>query len=134
MEEDGGALVGIGFMCEDGDVSVGMLAMDDLGAWHGGNPKSFRADGNTAIGSNFERRAHTPDVGPPGAAGSRTQGIIVFLLCLTRGVIWCAAEFAVDFPGVAVAAKCGQEGIGGFRGGDGFSREERGQPPCQYWC
>ena len=127
LEEDDRALLGFWFVSEDGDVAIGVLTMDDVGAGQGADAESFDPDRNSAVGADFDGRTHTPDKGPPRAAGGGAQDIIIFAQRPACGLIRGVSEFAVDFLGVAVAAECGQKPVGGFRIGDGFGGEESGQ-------
>ena len=45
------------------------------------------------------------------------------------GSIGSAAQFAMDFLGIAMATQFTQEGVGRFRGDDIFGREQSGKPP-----
>lgn len=120
-------MFGFWLMGDDGDVAVGMLAVHNIGAWGGGDAESLRADRNTSVGSDLDWGAQAPDKRPPRAAGRGAQNIVVFLAGPAGGVIGGASKFAVDFPGVAVAAEHGQEKVGGLRGGDGLGGEEGGK-------
>ena len=127
MEQDAGFFVLAGFVGQDGDVAVGVLAMNQAAAGAGGDAQALGADGHTAVGADLATGAQAPDVRPPGAAGERAQGAAVFPLGQTQRGIGGAAQFPVDFLGVAVAAQGWQQGIGGGGAVDGFGSEERRQ-------
>lgn len=124
MEEDGGALGGVGFVGEDGDAAVGVEAMDDVGAWFGGDPQAFESYGNTAVGADFELSAYTPDVRPPRAAWCRAQNVVVLAAGEASGGIGGAAQFTMDFLGVAVTAQGGQQEVGSGWVSNGLGGEE----------
>ena len=127
LQEEHGACAGFGFVGQDADGAVGMKAVDDARACTDTDAEALRADGDAAIGANFERGAHTPDVGPPSAARHWSQDGALFALGGPRGGVGGAAQFAMDFVGVAVAAQVRQEDIGGGGRGDGVGGEEGGQ-------
>ena len=54
LEEDDWALLWVWFVGEDGDVAIGVLTMDDVGARDGSDAKSFHADRNPAVRSDFD--------------------------------------------------------------------------------
>jgi hypothetical protein len=126
-EQNGGGMVAAGFVGEEGDIAIWVLTMDDFGAWRAGDPQSFHTDWDAAIGTDGDLCADTPDIGPPWAARGGAQNILLFLPGPACGVIRGAAEFAVDFPGVAMAAEEGQQWVGRLRIGNGFGSEEGGQ-------
>jgi hypothetical protein len=48
-----------------------MMAEDDFGTWRDMDAQELRADGDAAIGADFEGGALAPDKGPPRALGDR---------------------------------------------------------------
>lgn len=125
MQEEGGTFTGLGFVGEEADVGIGMEAVDHACAGGHGHAQPFGADGHATIGADFERGAHAPDGGPPGAAWGRAQHAAFFALGGPRGGVGRALEFALDFVGVAVAVS------GVVR----VSAAKRaGRRPCQYGC
>ena len=56
-------------MAKDGDVAVGMLAVDEASAWRDLDAETLSADGHAAIGADEDGGAQAPDVGPPRAKG-----------------------------------------------------------------
>ena len=127
MQEEGGPFSGFGFVGQDADGAIGLEAVDDACARTHRDAEAFGADGHPAIGADFEVGAHAPDVRPPRAARHGTQDRAVLALGGARGGVGGAAQFAMDFVGVAVVAQVGQEGVGRGWGGDGFGGEEGGQ-------
>ena len=127
-QEDDGFFFGIGFVGEEGDIAIGVLAVDDFGARRAGDPQAFQACRDAAVGADFDGCADTPHVSPPRAAGCRAQDVLLFLPGAAGGGIRGAADFPVDFPGVAMVPERGEQRIGGERGGDGFGGEEGWQP------
>jgi len=107
LEQDRGALTGFGFVGEDGDVAVGVEAVNDAGAGADTDAQALGVDGHAAIRADLERGALAPDVRPPRAAWSGAQGVALFAPGGAGGGIGGAAEFAVDFVGIAVAAQLG---------------------------
>ena len=83
LEEECWAISGFGFVGKDADGAVGLEAVDDARARAHADEEPLGADGHAAIGTDLEGRAHTPDVGPPAAAGHGAQGGAFFAL---RGV------------------------------------------------
>lgn len=127
LEEKLGAFSWLGFVGEDADGAVGMEAVEDAGAGTDPDAQAFVADGHPAIGADLERGAQAPDIGPPAAAGHGPQAGALFPLGGAEGGVGGAAQFAVAFVGVAVAAQVGAERVGRLGRGDGFGGEE-GRP------
>ena len=101
--------------------------MDDARAWTDDDAEPFRADRHAAIGADLEGGAQAPDVGPPGTTRHGAQRRAFFALRGLPGGVGRAAQFAMDFVGVAVAAQVRQEDVGGGGRGDGVGGEEGGQ-------
>ena len=127
MEEERGALSGFGFVGEDADAAVGVEAVDDTRSGADARPQTFVADGDATVGADFQDGAHTPDVGPPGAARTGAQHAAFFALGGARGGVGGALEFAMDFVGVAVTAQIRQKRVGCGGRADRFGGEEGGQ-------
>ena len=127
MEQEDGFCVVRGFMAEDGDVAVGMEAVDEAGAWRSLHAEAAGARGDAAVWRDGDRGAEAPDVGPPRAAGSWPQRGAAFLLGGLPGGERSHGQFAMAFVGVAVEAEFGEQGVEGFEGGDGFCGTERGE-------
>ena len=53
LEQNSGFLVCLGFMSENGDVTVGMETMNDAGARSDASAQTFIADGNATVGADF---------------------------------------------------------------------------------
>lgn len=125
MEQDCGALAGFGFVGEDGDVAVGVEAVNDAGAGADADAEALGVDGHATVGADLEQGALAPDVRPPRAARSGAQSIAVFAQGGPGSGVGGAPEFAVDFVGVPVTPQFGQELVAGFGRGDAFRGEER---------
>lgn len=104
-----------------------MLAVDDAGAWADSDAQTLVADGHTPVGTDLERGARAPNVRPPRAAGRWTQDAALLALGGFERRVGRAAQFAVNFVSVAVAAQFGQERVGVFGCRDGFGGKEGGQ-------
>lgn len=128
LEQNNGLLVCFGFMSQDGDITVGMETMKDVSAGRDAGTQTLGANGDATVGADFQRRAHTPDVRPPGATRCWTQDRAIFAAGFMSGRIGSAAQFAMDLLGVAMPAQFGQKCVGGFRGSDVFGSEQSGQP------
>lgn len=107
LQEYGGFLVCFGVVGEDGDISVWMEAVDDACAGGDAGSQAFVADGNAAVGTDFQSGACAPDVRPPWATRDWTQGGAIFTTGFVGGGIRSAAQFAMDFLGIAMAAQGG---------------------------
>ena len=127
MQEERGPFAGFGWVGEDADGAVGLETVDHTGAGTDAHAQAFVADGHAPVGTDLERGASAPDVGPPRAARHDAQHAVFFALGGAGGGVGRALQFAMDFVGVAMATQVGQEDVGGFGRGDGFGREERGQ-------
>src|SRR6185503_4174841 len=102
------------------NVTVWMETVDDPCPGGDTSTQTFVADGHAPVGTDFQRGARAPDIRPPWAARGRTQGRAIFPAGFVGSGVGSAAQFAVDFLGVAMAAQCGQELVGGFGSGDAF--------------
>lgn len=70
---------GIWLFEQDAKVAGWVGAMDDFGCGRGLYAQAFCADGDTAIGADFDEGALAPDVGPPDAVGRFAQDRAFFL-------------------------------------------------------
>ena len=104
-EEEDWFLGGVGFLAQEGDIAIGMLTVDDFGAWRAGDPQSFHACGDPPVQPDFDRRADTPNVRPPRAAWDGTQNVAVVLLGQVPSLLGFHLEFAVNFVLVSMAAQ-----------------------------
>jgi hypothetical protein len=77
---------------EEGDIAIGVLAVDDLGAWRAGDAQSFQACRDATVRPDFDWGADAPDVSPPRAAGRRAQDILLCLLSPAGGSIWAMTD------------------------------------------
>jgi len=105
-----------------------METVDDAGAGGDTGTQTIVADGYATVGADFQDGARAPDIGPPRATWDRTQHCAIFPTSFVGGSIGSAAQFAMDFLGVTMAAQCGQEFVGGFWSGDIFGGEQGGEP------
>ncbi len=79
--------------------------MDHAGTDADGDAQALLADGDTAIGTDFEGGAQAPDVRPPRTTRCRTQSTVSFALGGFGGGVRSAAQFPdhnSDFAPVAV--------------------------------
>ena len=114
-EEDDGFFLGVGLVGEEGNIAIGVLAVDDFGARRAGDPQAFQACREAPIGADGDGGADTPDVSPPRAAGCRAQDGLFFLSGVASGGIRGAADFPVDFLGIAMVPEGGEQGSVGER-------------------
>ena len=99
---------------EDGVMSAGMSAEDDLGAGRGFDAESLGGDGDAAIVSDLDEGALAPDEGPPGTARDGTEDGAFFFSGGVPSLLGFHLEFAVDL--MLVAMERGKE----WRGKNGF--------------
>ena len=125
-EEKGFGGVG-GRVAEDGDVAVGVEAVDEAGAWRGLDAQAQGACGDATVRVDFEGRAEAEDVGPPRALWGGAKDGAVFLLGALPGGERSHGQFAMALVGVAVEAEVGEQGVGAVEVGDGFCGEEGGE-------
>ena len=100
---------------------------------HFGPPRMFEAvalgaDGNTAIGADFDRGANTPNIRPPRTSGDGAQDGAFFLLGAVPGLLRSHAQFAVGFVSVAMKPQSVDVGVGVFDLGDVFAGEIGREP------
>ena len=114
-----------GRVAEDGDVAVGVEAVDEAGAGWGLDAQAQGACGDASVGVDFEGRAEAEDAGPPRAFGGWAEDGAVFLLGAQPGGERSHGEFAMALVGVAVEAEIGEQGVGAVEVGDGLCGEER---------
>ena len=112
-QEDDGFVSGVGLVGEEGDAAIGVLAVNDFGARWAGDPQSFCPCRDATVGADFDGRADTPHESPPRAAGCRAQDILLVLPGAAGGGIRSAADFPVDFFGIAMVPEGGEQLIGG---------------------
>ena len=125
MEEDGGFCGVVWVMAKDGDVAVGMLAVDEASAWRDLDAETLSADGHAAIGSDEDGGTHAPDVRPPRAARRGAQSGAVFPGGELPGGERRHVPLAVALVGVAVEAEFFEQRVGGGQIGDGVGGEDR---------
>src|SRR5580704_4565600 len=89
---------------------------------------SLGADGNTAIGTDFDGGAETPNIRPPRTSGDGAQDGAFFLLGAVPGLLWSHAQFAVSFVGVAMKPQRVNVRVGRFDLGDALAGEIGREP------
>jgi hypothetical protein len=95
----------------------GMEAQDDLGPRRMFDSEALDADGNTAVGTNFERCADAPNIGPPRAAWGRAQDGSFFLPGKVPSFLRGSIQFAMDFVDVVMESQRVDAAVGGFEFG-----------------
>jgi hypothetical protein len=83
----------------------GMETEDYLRARATFDAQALGADGNAAVGADFECRANTPYIRPPRAARGRAQDRPLFLFGKITGLFRSPAQFAMGFVGVAMESQ-----------------------------
>ena len=68
-------------------VAAGLEAQHYLGARRTLDTEALGSDGNATIRADLDRSAETPNIGPPGAAGGRTQDGPLFFLGELPGLL-----------------------------------------------
>ena len=106
----------------------GMEAQNHFGAPRMFEAVALGADGNTAIGADFDRGANTPNIRPPRTSGDGAQDGTFFFLGTVPSLLWSHAQFAVGFVGVAMKPQSVDMGIGVFDLGDVFAGEIGREP------
>jgi hypothetical protein len=127
FEEEGRFVGWVGFLSEDGEVAIGMEALNEARAGRGWDAQALSADGNASVRAHSDGGALAPDVGPPGTVGGFAQRHASLPFGQSGGGIGGAGEFAVDFVSVAMAAQLVQERVGLLGGGDALGSEEAGE-------
>ena len=82
------------------------------------------ADGNAAVGTDFDGGANTPNIRPPRTSGGWAQDRSLFFLGAVPGLLRGHAQFAVDFVGIAMEAQSVDVRVGGFDLVDVFAGEK----------
>jgi hypothetical protein len=116
-----------GRMAENGEVAIGVEAMNKARARRSGDAEAEGADGNAAIVADFEGGALTPNVRPPRAAWSWPERGTFFLGGEVPGGEWGHAQFAVPFVSIAMEEEVLQQSIGGGQVAELLGGKERGQ-------
>ena len=113
-------------MSQDGVVSGGMSAEDDLGSWGSFDAEGMGANRDAAIGADLDLGEQAPNKGPPGAVGFGAQQGAFFFAGQVPGFLRGHVEFAVDFVLVVMEAQGLDLGIGLIQFGDVLAGEEGG--------
>ena len=103
------------------------MAEDQFGPWVSLDAYALSADGDTAIGSDFDGRADAPNEGPPGTDGDRPQNGTFILEGEIPSMGGFHSEFAMDLVVVAVETEALDMGISLVDVGDLFAGKEGGQ-------
>ena len=105
-----------------------MEAQNDLGPRRMFDSEALGADGNTSVGTHFERCADAPNIGPPRAAWGWAQDGSFFFPGQVPSFLRGSIQFAMDFVDVVMEAQGVDVGVGGFEFGDLLAGEIGGQP------
>jgi hypothetical protein len=120
-EQDGRFFTGMGWTGQDGEVAVGMLAVDHAGAGSDADSEALSADGHATIGADLEGGAQTPDAGPPRTARHGTQDAAPLALGQAGSGVARATQFPVNFGGGQAIgggrARAQESAQEGFHGG-----------------
>lgn len=101
----------------------GVEAEDDFGPWGIFEADALSADGNTAIGADFESGAHAPNIRPPRAARHGAQDRAFLQSGQIPGALRGLPEFTVRFLGVVVQPQRVDVRVGVGQFGDLFASE-----------
>ena len=85
------------------------------------------ADGNTSVGSDFQRGPKAPNIRPPGASRGWSQDGTLLLFSNVPRPLGREFEFAVRLPGIAMEAQGLDVRVGLFHVGDALAGEIGGQ-------
>ena len=119
--------MGMGCRGQHGMMAGGMETKDHFGFGWFFNSQALRADRHATVAADLDERAHAPDIIPPRAAGCWPQDGAFFLAGLIPGSLRGLAQFAMDFPGIAVRPQGVNLRIGDGDFGDLFTGEVGGQ-------
>ena len=120
-------MLGIGRGGQHGMVAAGMEAKDDFGGGRFFDSEALGADGYATVAAHLDDDAHAPHVIPPRAAGRGPQAEAFFFFGLGPGLLRGWAQFAMDFPGVAMRPPGVDRRMGPRDSGDFFAGEIGGQ-------
>jgi hypothetical protein len=98
-----------------------MMAENGLGTWRGMDAEELGADGDSAVGADFEDSALTPDKGPPRALGDRAQNGAFLLESEVPSLLGLHFELTVSFVLVTMETQLVDVGIGLVEVGDLFT-------------
>ncbi len=110
----------VGMGGEEGKIAVGMGAADDFGTRRPVDGQALGTDGDATIVADLDGSALTPDIGPPGTAGIRTQEGTFFRPGPLRGGVRGGGNLAMFFVGVARESQLVEQDMGGDESGDFF--------------
>jgi len=100
-----------------------MVTENGFGTGRSFDAQELGADGNAAVGTDFDLGAQAPDKGPPGAVGFGAQRGAFFFKRQVPGFLGSHLEFTVDFVVVAVATQGLKVRIGLVQVGDVLAGE-----------
>jgi hypothetical protein len=106
---------------ENGVMAGRVMAEDDFGTWRDMDAEELGADGDAAVGADFDVGALTPHKRPPRALGDWTQNGTFLFEGEVPGLLGLHFEFPVDFVLVAMEAQLMDMGIGLVEVGDLFT-------------
>jgi len=87
---------------QDGVMAGGMEAQNHFGPPGMFDAEPLGADGNTAIGANFDGGANAPNIRPPSTSGGWAQDGSLFFPGTVPRLLWRQAQFAMSFVPVAM--------------------------------
>jgi len=109
---------------ENGDIAVGVLAVDDFTSRWRFHGESLGSDGHSPVVADADAGALAEDEGPPRTGGCGSQGPAVFFFGQVPSGLRSATDFAMFFHRVVVAAQDVQEWIGFGQGGNGVGSQQ----------
>lgn len=92
----------MGLVGQNGVVSRGVMAEDELGAGTSLDPEVLGGNGHPAVRTDPDGSTHTPDERPPGAAWNRAQDAAFLPLGQLPGLLGFHPQFAVGLVLVAM--------------------------------
>ena len=104
-----------------------MEAEDDGGPSWMFESNALGADGNTSVGSDFQRGPQAPDIRPPRASRGGSQDGTLLLFGDVPSPLGCEFEFAMGLAGIAMEAQRVDVRVGLFYVGDALAGEIGGQ-------
>ena len=109
-------------------MASGVEAQNHFGASRIFEAEALGADGNTAIGADFDGGANAPNIRPPGTSGDGAQDGTLFFLGAVPSLLRGHAQVAVGFVSVAMKPQSVDVGVGVFDLGDVFAGEIGREP------
>ena len=106
----------------------GMEAQNHFGPWRMFDAEALAGDGNAAIGTDLDRRAKAPNIGPPRATRGWAQNRPLLFPGQFPGVLRDHAQFPMEFVGVVMEPQSVDVGVGAFQLGQEFTGEIGWEP------